>query len=107
MKWAVYLTHECEKDFLEIHHYVSEHDSLLKADHLLNHLETKCASLENFPEKGHIPPELRRIGVRQFREIQFKPYRIIYEIIGREVFIHGILDGRRDMQTLLERRLLR
>ena len=42
-----------------------------------------------------------------YREVHFKPYRIIYEIVGRKVFIHCVLDGRRAVQELLERRLLR
>jgi hypothetical protein len=36
-----------------------------------------------------------------------KPYRIIYEVIGHEVFILLIVDGRRSLQTILEQRLLR
>jgi len=32
---------------------------------------------------------------------------VIYQLIGRNVFVHCVLDGRRDMQSLLERRLLR
>ena len=59
------------------------------------------------PERGHIPPELERIGVFGFREIHFKPYRIVYEIERKGVFIHCVLDGRRDLQELLESRLLR
>jgi hypothetical protein len=40
-------------------------------------------------------------------EIHFKPYRIIYQIVGRTVFVHCVLDGRRAVQEMLERRLLR
>jgi toxin ParE1/3/4 len=43
----------------------------------------------------------------EFREIHFKPYRIIYQIIDKRVFVHCVLDGRRDLQELLERRMLR
>jgi hypothetical protein len=35
-----------------------------------------------------------------------KPYRIIYRIIGEYVYVMLIADGRRDMQALLQRRLL-
>jgi toxin ParE1/3/4 len=42
-----------------------------------------------------------------FREIHFKPYRIIYQIVESDVYIHAVLDGRRDLQELLEIRLLR
>jgi toxin ParE1/3/4 len=31
---------------------------------------------------------------------------VIYRVFGDRVFIHLIADGRRDMQTLLARRLL-
>jgi len=42
-----------------------------------------------------------------FKEIHFKPYRIIYEIINKKVFIHCVLDERRDLQEILEHRLIR
>lgn len=47
------------------------------------------------------------MGMKDFREIHFKPYRVIYELVGNEVFVQLIVDGRRDLQRLLERRLLR
>jgi len=59
------------------------------------------------PQRGHIPPELARIAVTTYREVHFKPYRVIYEVVGDEVFVHCVIDGRRDMQLLLERRLVR
>jgi len=57
--------------------------------------------------RENFPPELERIGVYDYREVFFKPYRIIYQISGSEVYVHCVLDGRRDMQTLLQQRLLR
>lgn len=59
------------------------------------------------PERGRIPPELERIGIREFREIICNPYRIIYTIMKSQVVVYCILDGRRDLQDLLEERLLR
>jgi hypothetical protein len=35
-----------------------------------------------------------------------KPYRLIYRVVGQQVVIYLIADGRRDMQPLLARRLL-
>jgi toxin ParE1/3/4 len=43
---------------------------------------------------------------RDFRQLGLAPYRIIYRVIAQEVFVLLIADGRRDMQGLLERRLL-
>jgi toxin ParE1/3/4 len=52
-------------------------------------------------------PELREIGVTEYREVVRKPYRIVYFTVGRQVYVVAILDGRRDLEDLLARRLLR
>ena len=74
---------------------------------LVDGVEQAIASLTEMPQRGHIPPELDKTGNREFREIHFKPFQIIYSIRENEVIIHCVLDGRRDMQTLLQQRLLR
>ena len=107
MTYQVFLTLEAEKDLLDIHAFVAANDSPAKADALLTRLEDTCAELGRLPNRGHVPPELKRIGVTSYREAHFKPYRVIYEIAGKHVYVHGVLDGRRDVQSLLERRLLR
>ena len=51
--------------------------------------------------------ELQAIGIRDYRETYFKPYRVIYRTAGLRVYVYLIVDGRRDMQALLVRRMLR
>jgi toxin ParE1/3/4 len=63
-------------------------------------------SLSEFPERGTYPKELLALGIREYREIFFKPYRIIYRVMHNIVYALLIVDGRRDMQSLLQRRLL-
>jgi toxin ParE1/3/4 len=46
------------------------------------------------------------LGIREYREVFFKPYRIIYRVMDKNVYVLLIVDGRRDMQSLLQRRLL-
>ena len=98
---------DAEDDLFEIYRYVAASDSIVQADRLFEDLRRTCFSLRTSPLRGNVPPELKDIGVSQFREIRLKPYRIIYSIELRTVTIHCILDGRRDMQTLLQERLLR
>lgn len=62
--------------------------------------------LATFPERCAYPMELLALGTREYRQAFFKPYRVIYVLTERQVFIYLIADGRRDMQTLLTRRLL-
>jgi toxin ParE1/3/4 len=46
------------------------------------------------------------LGIKEYRQTAFKPYRVIYRVEGIRVMIYLIADGRRDMQAVLARRLL-
>ncbi|MBN1996239.1 type II toxin-antitoxin system RelE/ParE family toxin [candidate division KSB1 bacterium] len=107
MSYKVYLIEDAEKDILEIYDYVARNDSRKIADLLIQKIEEVCGTLSSLPNRGHVPPELERISVFDYKEIHYKPYRIIYEIIGTSVFIHCVLDGRRNLQELLAIRLIR
>lgn len=73
---------------------------------VLDRIEAAIAALARFPDRGAHPAELLALGMREYRETSFKPYRIIYRVEGRRVHVYLIADGRRDMQSLLARRLL-
>lgn len=107
MKFKVIVMAEAERDLYEIYRYVAVHGAPAKADRLLNNLEKAVASLETSPQRGHYPPELVRLGVREYREVFYKPYRVIYRITGSTVSVFCVLDGRRDLPDLLQERLLR
>ena len=107
MKRQVYLIAEAEEDIFDIYRYVLSSESLQRADLLFKRIEEACGSLGHLPHRGHVPPELERIGVCDFLEIHSKPYRIIYQVVGKRVFIHCVLDGRRDIHQLLHHRLIR
>jgi len=81
--YEVLLADDAENDLLEIYRYVACNDSLEKADQLLDKLEELVQALDRLPTRGHIPPELARIGVTDYREVHFKPYRVIYRIEAR------------------------
>ena len=106
-KYQVYLTIDAEQDIDDIYDYITNKDTIENADHVLDELETLILSLNHNPERGVYPPELIQQGIKDYREVFFKPYRAIYEVIGNKVIVHMCVDGRRDMQALLERRLFR
>lgn len=107
MKFRITLTNTATSDLREIFRYVELNDSAERADQLVNGIEQSINSLAVLPERGNFPRELECFGIHEFRELHFKPYRIIYSIHAKDIVIHCVLDGRRDMQTLLQQRLLR
>ncbi len=100
-RYAVELTEHALLDLDEIADYIASHDSLERAAHVALGIEKAYASLAVFPNRGVHPRELLDVGNRAFREVHFKPYRIIYRVYERRVVVFLIADGRRDMRTLL------
>ena len=107
MQHVVHILRDAEEDLFEIGAHVVAHDSADRALALLARIEKTCASLATYPNRGHVPPELERAGIAGYREVHFKPYRIIYRVEKRAVYVYCVLDGRRDLDEILQRRLLR
>jgi toxin ParE1/3/4 len=106
MPFAVLLTIEAARDLDGLYDDIAVHDAPEKVDDVLDRIEKAFSGLSQFPERGVYPKELLAIGIREYREILFKPYRIIYRIMDKNVYVLLIDDGRRDMQSILQRRLL-
>jgi toxin ParE1/3/4 len=106
MNYRVYFISDTEEDLINIYKFIFLNDSKTNAEKLYTKLYNKCLTLYKNADRGRILPELKMLGITDFKEIIYKPYRIIYQVIDNEVFVHCILDGRRDIQILLQERLL-
>ena len=105
-RYEVSLTQGAEQDLESIHDYISEFDCVANANSVLDELMDVVEGLSKFPERGGYPKELVSLGIKEYRQTFFKPYRVIYRVAGNQVIIYLIADGRRDMQSVLARRLL-
>jgi len=106
MPYEVSLTRDAERDLEEIYFYIAQHDSQVGADHVLERLVQATDALRTSPERGSYVNELRSLGISEYRQILFKPYRLIYRVHAKQVVVYIVADGRRDMESLLARRLL-
>lgn len=105
-RFEVLLTEGAERDLEAIHDYISEFDSVTNANHVLGKLMDVVGSLSKSLERGSFPKELVDLGIKEYRQTFFRPYRVIYRVSGNRIIIYLIVDGRRDMQSVLARRLL-
>ena len=107
MKYAVHLMASAEEDLYHLQNYIAEAESRETAEAVAAQLESLSQSLDEFPERGHITPELKAMDIIDYREVHYQSYRVIYRVDGQDVFIYAILDGRRDLKTVLHERLVR
>ncbi len=105
-RYEVLLTHGAEQDLESIHDYIAEFDSLANASKVLARLMEVVEGLAQLPERGSYPKELVALGIKEYRQTSFKPYRVIYRVLAGQIVIYLIVDGRRDIQSVLARRLL-
>lgn len=76
-------------------------------ERIISEFEENVMSLQEHPKSGRIVPELERQGIKQYRELIQEYYRIIYEISGKKVIIHTIIDGRRNFEDIIISKLSR
>ncbi|MEA3333032.1 MAG: type II toxin-antitoxin system RelE/ParE family toxin [Pseudomonadota bacterium] len=106
MNYSIFLTDDAVRDLDELFDYIILNDIEGKGEYVIEQLEKAIDGLSKNPDRGVYPKELSDIGIREYREIFFKPYRIVYRVISAAVYVVLIADGRRDMQTLLQRRVI-
>jgi toxin ParE1/3/4 len=82
-------------------------DSPFVAEQLLAKIRRKARSLGTSPLRGRIVPELLRLGMRRWRELVIRPYRLIYRVSRHAIVVLAVFDGRRDLEEVLLERLVR
>jgi toxin ParE1/3/4 len=105
MNFKVRITSAACRDLMEIYDWIAEHDSPEKANYVLDRLNETAVSAAALPHRGTRVKELPPGTEVEYRQVYFKPYRVVYEIMHDEVVIHLIADGRRNLRSLLLRRL--
>jgi toxin ParE1/3/4 len=86
MKYTVDLTRSAEADLNDIVEWIARNDSVAHALHVLEQIQSKLESLCRQPGRGSVPFELRKLGIERYRQVLFKPYRIIYHVMRNSQF---------------------
>ncbi|HEX9737466.1 MAG TPA: type II toxin-antitoxin system RelE/ParE family toxin [Thermoanaerobaculia bacterium] len=105
-RYDVIWTEEAVQDLEGIARYIAR-DSPGNARRVMKRLRDRADSLWSLPERGRVVPELLDLGLRDWRELIVRPFRIVYRISENSVLVEVIFDGRRDAESLLADRLLR
>ena len=104
-KYKVLWTDVAESDLKDIIEYISI-DSPQNALKILKKIKQRASELYTLPERGRIVPELQDQGILQYREIVIPPWRLMYRITEREVFVLSLIDSRRNVEDILLKRFV-
>ena len=93
-----------ESDLTNIILYIAD-ESPTNALNIHNKIKEKASGLKHFPERGRIVPELQDQGINLYREIIVSPWRIVYRISGKEVYVLTVFDSRQNAEDVLLKKL--
>jgi toxin ParE1/3/4 len=101
----VFWTGVAENDLKEIITYISIRNPY-NAQKILKKIKSKASNLYSFPERGRIVSELQKQGISQYRELIISPWRLIYRIAEKEIYVLSLLDSRQNVEDILLKRLI-
>ena len=105
--YSIHLTRWAQQDLQDISqfllHKTGQPQQVLA---WLDELQNAINTLNSMPGRGHWVPEMLAAGMKTHRELSHPPYRIIYQTREHAVFVFTVIDSRRDLQSLLKKRLL-
>lgn len=103
-KYRVVWSNVAANDLRNIIEYIAD-ESPSSAFKLFKSIKKRASMLYTLPERGRIVPELRDQGILQYRELIIPPWRILYRISERHVYVLSVLDSRRNIEDILLKRL--
>lgn len=104
-RWGVEWAKPANNDLENIIDYIFQ-DNLDTAAALFEKIKSKCNTLNRFPDRGRIVPELKAYGVGSYRELIISPWRIIYRVSNQTVYVLAVIDSRRNIEDILIERFL-
>jgi toxin ParE1/3/4 len=107
MSLPVVFLKSAEFDLKELKNYLAK--SFGKASWQISYdkIQEAVNTLQAFPMTGKMPDELEKLNLTQYRQVLSGMSRIIYEVRQQTIYIHIICDCRKNIKSLLLKRLLR
>jgi plasmid stabilization system protein ParE len=104
-RYEVIWSNFAENDSKNIIEYIAA-DSPSNAFRIFKNIKQTASNIYIFPERGRDVPELRDQGILQYHELIISPWRIIYRISEKIVYVLSVLDSRQNIEDILLKRLI-
>ena len=105
-RYKVIWSNVAEHDLKNIIDYIAD-DSPSAALRIFKNIKRAASNLYFFPERGRIVPELKDQGILQYRELIISPWRLIYRVSEKKVYVLSILDSRQNIEDILLNRFIK
>ncbi len=95
-----------QEDLADIVDYLSL-ESTSAAATFIDRVDASVKQLAEHVHIGRVVPELERHNITKYRELILTPWRLFYRAEQRTVSVLAVIDGRRNVEDILLRRMMR
>lgn len=103
--YNVYWSEAAENDLVSVIEYIAR-ENLLQAGKIFGEIKKRAQSLNAFPDRGRMVPELQNQGITLYRELIIGPWRVMYRVSEDSVYVLSVLDSRQNVEDILLQRLI-
>ncbi|MDD2277064.1 MAG: type II toxin-antitoxin system RelE/ParE family toxin [Smithellaceae bacterium] len=103
--YNVWWSETAENDLVSMIEYIAG-ESPLQARKIFGEIKKRTESLNAFPDRGRMVPELKNQGITLYHELIIEPWRVMYRVSEDSVYVLSVLDSRQNVEDILLQRLI-
>lgn len=93
-------------DLMEIITFIADRSGKPAGREIYSRIRERVQSAKEFPSTGRVVPELAAIGIADIRELIEPPWRVFYRVHQDELRVLSVIDGRRNLEEILYRKVI-
>ena len=105
-EYKVVWTRSAVSDLESIIEYIAK-DSPSAAKILFRKLKKQTETLSYSPQRSRYLPELQEQGIFIYRELIISPWRVMYRVHERNVYVMAMIDSRKNVEDILLEKLIK
>jgi toxin ParE1/3/4 len=106
MAYKIVWSKDAGDELIEIVSYYKDRAGKNIAKNIHIRIRTKVKKLLDGPKMGTIVPLLKDIGITNYRQIIENPWIIYYRIEEQIIYIVSVIDGRRNLEEILYKKII-
>jgi len=106
MRYEIIWSKDAGDELAEIISYIKYNTGKMTAEKIYTKIMNKIKQISENPEGRRIVPLLREFGINYIHQININPWILFYKVGNKKMEIISIIDGRRNLEEILYRKML-
>jgi toxin ParE1/3/4 len=106
MKYEIIWSKDAGDELAEIISYIKNNTGKMTAEKIYIKIIKEVKRVSKNPAGRRIAPLLREFGINYIHQLNINPWILFYKIAGKRMEIISIIDGRRNLEEILYKKIM-